>query len=72
MSRHHIGGTLDYAVLAKLHRPTDPETLGREARALAALGFTSRDIADALTLAPAAVETLLTHNQETDHAYRHE
>jgi hypothetical protein len=61
---NHIGGTLDYSVLAKLHRPTDPETLGREARALAAIGFTPRDIADAPDLAPAAVSALLATTQE--------
>lgn len=54
-----IGGQLDYSALANLHRPDDPETLSREAHSLAALGFKSRDIADALNLAPAAVAFLL-------------
>ena len=55
----NIGEQLDYSTLAKLHRPDDAETLSREARALAAIGFKPRDIADALNLAPAAVAFLL-------------
>lgn len=43
----NIGEQLDYSTLAKLHRPTDPDLLAREAHALAALGFKPRDIAEA-------------------------
>ncbi len=59
VSRHHIGGTLDRAALAVLHRPTDPETMARAACALAARGFKPRDIADVLGLSKAAVTQLL-------------
>lgn len=57
--RSSIGGTLDYAVLAKLHQPRDRTTLAREARKLAGQGLTEQDIGSALVLDPTAVRKLL-------------
>lgn len=59
MNRGSIGGTLDYRALAVLHRPQDPEQLGREARRLAASGLTPNDIGSALGIGPAAVRELV-------------
>jgi hypothetical protein len=55
----HIGGRLDYAALAALHRPKDPEALAAEVRRLHATGLTARDIATALRIAPDQVRTIL-------------
>lgn len=57
--RNSIAGRLDHRALALLYRPTDPELLAREARALADLGLRVQDIGQALGLAVAAVERLL-------------
>jgi hypothetical protein len=62
MSRSSIGGALDmaaYAVLAQLHRPTDPAALAAEMRRLHGSGLTAQDIAAALRLAPDAVSKIL-------------
>jgi hypothetical protein len=42
-----------------LYRPTDRESLQREARQLAAIGLKPRDIAEALRLGITATESLL-------------
>lgn len=44
----NIGGKLDLAALAALHRPADTDALEREVRRLAAQGLRLRDIASAL------------------------
>ena len=41
------------------YRPTDPDVLAREAQALAALGLSVQDIAEALKLTPGSVTALL-------------
>ena len=58
-----IGGLLDYEWLARWHRPTDRETLAREAHRLAACGQSVRDIVQALRLAPEQVAALLVTEQ---------
>jgi hypothetical protein len=48
-----IGGPLglaQYAALASMHRPTDPESIDREVRRLHGTGLSRRDIAAALRL----------------------
>lgn len=50
---------LDYLRSADRHRPTDTETLAREALSLAQIGLTARDVGAALGLAPAMVAGLL-------------
>lgn len=57
----HLDRQPDHDTLARLHRPTDPATLAREARSLADLGLQIRDIGQALGLAPAQVAGLLRH-----------
>lgn len=57
--RNFIAGRLDHHALALLHRPTDPELLVREARALADLGLRVQDIGQTLGLAVVAVEQML-------------
>jgi hypothetical protein len=54
-----IGGALDYAKLAQLHRPTDPAALASQVRELASRGLTERDIGQHLRLDPSAVRSLL-------------
>ena len=50
MTRTTVGGTLEYAALAQLHRPTSPEAIAVEIRRLHAEGLKPRDIAVALRL----------------------
>ena len=57
--RHAIGGTLNYAALAVLHRPTDESAMARAVRELAARGLTEHDIGQHLGLDPTAVRRLL-------------
>lgn len=57
--RHAIGGRLDYAALAVLHRPRDESAMARAVRELAAQGLTERDIGQHLGLDPTAVRRLL-------------
>lgn len=54
-----IGGKLDYARLAQMHRPTDTDALAREARRLTGDGLSVRDVAMALNVSAQAVEALL-------------
>ena len=71
MSRHHIG-TLDMQAMAaltqaeQLHRPTDAETLRREAENLIALGLSIPDAAEAIGLTPPALADLLDPLLKTD------
>jgi hypothetical protein len=51
-AKHQIDGRL-------LYRPTDRESLQREARQLAAIGLKTQDISEALRLGVTATETLL-------------
>jgi hypothetical protein len=55
-----IGGKLDYAALAVLHRPRDESAMARAVRELAARGLTEGDIGQHLGLDPTAVKRLLT------------
>lgn len=71
VSRHHIGGTLDYAALATLHRPSDPAMLAREARHLLALGLTYADVAACIGISKAAVKQLLKSTTEKFHDCSH-
>jgi hypothetical protein len=63
MSR--IGGRLDLSALAlltqpeQLHRPSDADTLRREAERLLALGLSIPDAAQAIGLQPRALAALL-------------
>jgi hypothetical protein len=60
--RRTIGGPLglaQYAVLANLHRPTEPAALAAEIHRLRRGGWTARDIGAALRLAPDAVINVL-------------
>ncbi len=54
-----IGGTLDYAALARLHEPTDPNAIASEVRRLHGQGLTGRDIAAALRISHVQVNTIL-------------
>lgn len=45
-----IGGVLDYARLAQIHRPSDPVALAEEVRRLSASGLSPTDIAAALRI----------------------
>lgn len=79
MTRQRIGGTLTLAGLAVLadpatqHRPTDPQTLRREAEALLALGLSIPDAAQGLGLTPAALARLLAeHDDRTDFSHDHD
>lgn len=54
-SLSQIGGVMDYRVLARLHRPTDPAALNAELSRLRATGLTPADISVALGLALPAV-----------------
>jgi hypothetical protein len=54
-----IGGSLDYAALARLYRPTDEAAIAQAAHELAAQGLTERDIGQHLGLDPTAVRRLL-------------
>lgn len=60
MKPSHVGGRLDYATLAQLHRPADPTALAREAEGLMSQGLSARDVATALRLSLPAVLDLLT------------
>jgi hypothetical protein len=62
MTRSTIGGPVDYARLAQLHKPSDPAAIEREVRRLHAEGLTARDIAVALRLAPDVVINMLKGN----------
>lgn len=55
-----IGGRLDYARLAQLHRPTDAPSMRSAVLDLDAQGLTPADIAAALRLSIPAVSALLT------------
>ena len=59
MSRSNVGGRLDYARLANLHRPADPAAIAREVRRLHNTGLKPRDIAVALRIAPDQVMNML-------------
>jgi hypothetical protein len=50
-----IGGTIDYAALAQMHRPADPQAMVAEIRRLHGTGLTPRDISVALHIALAQV-----------------
>lgn len=54
-----IGGSMDYARLSQLYRPTDQRALAAEVRRLSTTGLSPQDIAAALRLAlPAVLEML--------------
>jgi hypothetical protein len=55
----NIGGQLDYAKLAELHRPADQQAIANEVRRLHSEGLKPRDIASALHLGLNAVLALL-------------
>lgn len=59
-----IGGTLDYARLADLHRPQHAHDIAPAARQLAAQGLHPRDIAQALRLTVHGVIQLLDHEPQ--------
>ena len=61
--RSAIGGTLDYAKLAQLHRPREEAAMARAVRELAARGLTERDIGQHLGLEAKAVRRLLDHKR---------
>jgi hypothetical protein len=50
MTRPTVGGSLNYAVLAQLHKPTDPRAIAVEIRRMHAGGLKPRDVAVALRL----------------------
>jgi hypothetical protein len=54
----------DYNARASQHRPDDPAALAVEIRRLHADGLTSRDISEALRLAPDVVINILYSNGE--------
>ncbi|HTE41652.1 MAG TPA: hypothetical protein VK629_12525 [Steroidobacteraceae bacterium] len=57
-----IGGPLtaaNYALLASLHRPTDPKAIASEVRRLNSQGFTAIDISTALRMNVAVVREML-------------
>lgn len=55
----NVGGPLDYATLAQMHRPKTAEALRREVQRLAQNGLTPNDIGSALKMSPASVRELL-------------
>jgi len=59
MTRNRIGGVLDLAALAVLHRPTEPAALRQAALDLVSQGLTVTDAAVVLKLSPPAVAALL-------------
>jgi hypothetical protein len=70
LKRTSIGGPLDYAALARLHRPTEPAALQAEVRRLAASGLTAQDVATALRLDLVVVRTLLAATHQEAQAIR--
>jgi hypothetical protein len=50
MTRPTVGGSLNYAALAQLHRPTSPKAISAEIRRLHADGLKPRDISVALRI----------------------
>jgi hypothetical protein len=59
MTRPTVGGPLNYAALAQLHRPADPNRLATEIRRLHRDGLTAQDIATALRIDVVQVATVL-------------
>jgi len=57
--RNHIGGHLDYSVLAQRHRPADLQQITKEIHRLHTDGLTPRDIAMAMRLDHAEVINIL-------------
>lgn len=59
MHNRVIGGALNYALLAQMHRPTDPAALAAEVRRLASTGLSVQDISTALRIDLAQVHEML-------------
>lgn len=59
MKHQTIGGLLDYAALAQLYRPIDPQGLAQECQRLSGMGWTPRDISQSLRMELREVHELL-------------
>lgn len=62
----NIGGVLNYELLARMNRPSDPTAIASEVRRLRRSGLQPRDIAQALRLDLASVREILVMPVEAD------
>lgn len=65
----NIGGVLNYEMLARMNRPSDPTAIASEVRRLRRSGLQPRDIASALRLDLASVRELLASPEQAGNGW---